>query len=150
MAARLPRSSMFTMRSARFFSPRVRPMPLRLPDAWDADSSGEGEPVGSPDEPTPALRAIFEVVEEMLDHPGEGPRLFAEIAGFLCGERGSVEREAAVLGARAAGSGEQVLQGGHAQLGLDQRAHRVKDEVLAVVEDGFAIATEDALDSDDP
>src|SRR5674476_1028916 len=82
---------------------------------------------------------------------GDGPRPCDATRRRCSGERVAYLRTPqAVLGARAAGSGEQVLQGGHAQLGLDQRAHRVKDEVLAVVEDGFAIATEDALDGDDP
>ena len=46
----------------------------------DADGRGEREPVGPADEPSPALGAVVEVVEEMLDHPGEGPGLLAEIA----------------------------------------------------------------------
>src|SRR5665647_3300430 len=103
MAARLPRSSMFTMSAARFFLPDIGAMPLCLPCARDADGGGEREAVRSPDEPPPALRAVIEVVEEVLDDPGQRPRLLAEIGGFLLRERRGVQREAAVLETRAGG-----------------------------------------------
>src|SRR5450756_1422726 len=121
MASRLPRSSILTMSSARLFSLcGVVISSTSFPaGADDADRRGEGQAIGSADEPAPALGAVVEVIEEMLDDPGKRPRVLAETRRFLLREGGRVQREAAVLEPRAAGPGEQVLQRGHAELGLD-------------------------------
>ena len=110
----------------------------------------EAQPVGPADEAAPALRAVVEVVEEVLEHPGQGARLVAQLRRLRLGEGGGVEREAAVLEVRSGRAGEEVLQRRGGQLGLDQRPRRIEDEVLAVVEDRLLAAEQEPLDGDHP
>src|SRR5450830_1795925 len=121
MASRLPRSSMFTMSSARFVSRDGGVMRSRSLATWDADRGGEGQTVGPSDEPSPALGAIVEIPEEMLDHPGQRPRLLAEIRRLLLHQGGVMQRKSTFFFSRSAHPREEVLQRGHAELRLDQR-----------------------------
>ena len=49
------------------------------------------EPVGAADEAAPALGAIVEVVEDVLEYPGQGAALLSEMRRLVLPEGGGVE-----------------------------------------------------------